>query len=63
MIIIGTPTDIENFYAVDDGWLITELHKSNCIPIWKDGSCVYFKKTNKLFKALKKLYIDIEDIG
>lgn len=60
MIRLGTPSDLGKFYAVDDGWLITELHKAGCVPMWKDGDCVYFRKNAKLFKALKKLDIEID---
>lgn len=28
--------------------------------MWRDEDCVYFKKTNKLIKLLKKLEIDID---
>lgn len=60
MIRLGTPSDLSSFYVVDEGWLISELHKSGLVPMWKDEECVYFKKTNKLIKTLKKLDIDID---
>lgn len=60
MVRIGTPEDISAYFCADDGWLIEELHRANCQPIWRDGSYVYFKKNNKLFKALKKLEIEID---
>ena len=59
MIRLGSPADVENYIAIDDGWLITELHRSGLQPIWKDGEVVYFKKSRKLLKMLKKL--DIEE--
>ena len=60
MIRLGTPNDIENWFTVDEGWLIAELHCLGCVPVWKDSEAVYFKKNNKLIKSLKKLDIDIE---
>ena len=45
----------------DDSQIIFKLHQSGFQPMWKDEDCVYFKKSNKLIKLLKKLDIDIED--
>lgn len=45
----------------DDSELIFCLHQAGYQPAWKDESVVFFKKTNKLIKLLKKLDIDIED--
>lgn len=45
----------------DDSELIFRLHQAGQQPTWKDGSVVFFKKSNKLIKLLKKLDIDIED--
>lgn len=61
MVRIGTPNDTSSYFAVDDGWLIFELHKANCQPEWKDGDVVYFKKNSKLKKILKKLEIVLDD--
>ena len=45
----------------DDNELIFRLHQAGHQPAWKDYDCVFFKKSNKLIKLLKKLDIDIED--
>lgn len=45
----------------DDSELIFRLHQAGHQPTWKDESVVFFKKSNKLIKLLKKLDIDIED--
>lgn len=44
----------------DDSELIFRLHQAGHQPAWKDYEVVYFKKSNKLIKLLKKLDIDIE---
>lgn len=44
----------------DDNELIFRLHQAGIQPAWKDYEVVYFKKSNKLIKLLKKLDIDIE---
>ena len=45
----------------DDGKLIFRLHQAGFFPKWKDYEVVYFDKTKKLIKFLKKLDIDIEE--
>ena len=45
----------------DDSEIIFRLHQAGFSPVWKDYSVVFFKKSNKLIKLLKKLDIDIED--
>lgn len=61
MVRLGTPDHISDFFMTDDGELIFRLHQVGHQPAWKDESVVFFKKTNKLIKLLKKLDIDIED--
>lgn len=61
MVRIGSPEDVTAFYMTDDSQIIFKLHQSGFQPMWKDEDCVYFKKSNKLIKLLKKLDIDIED--
>lgn len=46
----------------DDSELIFRLHQAGFSPAWKDYSVVFFKKSNKLIKLLKKLDIDIEQV-
>lgn len=62
MVKIGSPNEVEidSYFCADDGWLIQELHKANCQPVYRDGSCVYFKKNKKLLKVLKKLEIEYD---
>ena len=45
----------------DDSEIIFRLHQAGFQPMWKDDSVVFFKKSNKLLKLLKKLDIDIEE--
>ena len=61
MIRIGTPEDIGAYFMTDDSEIIFRLHQAGFSPAWKDYSVVFFKKSNKLIKLLKKLDIDIED--
>lgn len=56
----GCPDDVNAYYYTDDSQIIFKVHQSGFQPMWKDENCVYFKKTNKLIKLLKKLDIDIE---
>lgn len=60
MVRLGYPEDAFNFYMTDDPDIIFKLHQANCQPMWKDGACLYFKKSNKLKKVLAKLNIDLE---
>lgn len=61
MVRLGYPEDVNNFYMTDDPEIIFKLHQANCQPMWKDGSCLYFKKNSKLKKVLAKLNIDLEE--
>lgn len=61
MVRIGTPENPQDFYMTDDSEIIFRLHQAGFQPMWKDYSVVFFKKSNKLIKLLKKLDIDIED--
>ena len=60
MVRLGTPDNIQDFFMTDDSELIYRLHQAGHQPVWKDDGCVFFKKSNKLIKLLKKLDIDIE---
>lgn len=57
---IGTPENVSAYFMTDDNELIFRLHQAGYQPAWKDEGCLFFKKTNKLIKHLKKLDIDIE---
>lgn len=63
IIRVGTPSRLDEYYIVDDDWIILQLHQRGCLPAWKDEECLYFKKNKKLKKALSKIgiEIDIED--
>ena len=61
MVRIGSPEDATAFFMTDDSEIIFKLHQSGFQPMWKDESVVFFKKSNKLIKLLKKLDIDIEN--
>ena len=61
MVRLGTPDNIQDFYMTDDSELIFRLHQAGHQPAWKDESVIFFKKSKKLIKLLKKLDIDIED--
>lgn len=60
MVRIGTPENPQDFFMTDDNELIFRLHQAGHQPAWKDYDCVFFKKSSKLIKLLKKLDIDIE---
>ena len=60
MVRIGTPEDIGAYFMTDDDSLIFRLHQAGFAPVWKDFDVVFFKKTNKLLKLLKKLEIDVD---
>lgn len=61
MVRLGTPDNTQDFFMTDDSELIFRLHQAGFFPTWKDESVVFFKKSNKLIKLLKKMDIDIED--
>lgn len=61
MVRLGTPDNITDFYMTDDPDIIFRLHQAGHQPVWKDYNVVFFKKSNKLIKLLKKLDIDIEE--
>lgn len=60
MVRIGAPDDISSFYMTDNNEIIFRLHQAGFHPMWRDYEVVYFKKTNKLVKLLKKLGIEID---
>lgn len=57
MIIRGTPKNVEDYYMTD-GEVAFRLQQAGAKPSYIDYDAVYFKKTKKLFKILKKLGID-----
>ena len=60
MVRLGTPDNIQDFFMTDDNEVIFRLHQAGHQPVWKDYDCVFFKKSNKLIKLLKKLDIEID---
>lgn len=60
MIKLGTPENPQDFFMTDDSELIFRIHQAGFIPLWKDDECIFFKKSNKLIKLLKKLDVDID---
>lgn len=61
MVRLGIPGNQKDFFMTDDSELIYRLHQAGFSPMWKDYEAVFFKKSNKLLKLLKKLDIDIEN--
>ena len=61
MVRLGTPDNVLGYFMTDDSELIFRLDQAGFSPSWKDESVVFFKKSNKLIKLLKKLDIDIEE--
>lgn len=61
MVRLGIPGNQKDFFTTDDSELIYRLHQAGFSPMWKDYEVVFFKKSNKLLKLLKKLDIDIEN--
>lgn len=58
MVIRSEPDDIERFYMASDEDAF-RLQQMGIQPMYFDGDCSYFKKSNKLKKALAKLGIDL----
>lgn len=59
MIILDEPQDVENFICLD-GNEAFEVSK-HIPPMYKAGGCLYFRKSKKLIKTLKKLNIEYFD--
>lgn len=59
MILLGTPDDLSKFIMVEEdiGFI---LHQKGVAPMYTDNGCMFFKRTNKLLKLIKKLKLDIE---
>ena len=54
MIIRDTPSDLDKF-VMADGELAMVLQQKGFHPLYMDSNVLYFRKTNKLLKFLKKL--------
>ena len=47
MVRIGTPDNPQDFFMTDDNEVIFRLHQAGHKPIWKDESCLFFKKNRE----------------
>lgn len=56
MIIRDTPSDLDKYYMADED-LAFAIHQAGIKPFYIDNGAVYFKKSNKLDKVLKRLGI------
>lgn len=54
MIIRDTPSDLEKYFMADED-LAFAIHQAGVAPSYMDNGAVYFKKSNKLDKVLKRL--------
>lgn len=63
MVVLGEPSDYTNYIALD-GDDAFYLHQAGCAPKFKSSDGIlWFKKNKKTLKIVKKLGIDIEEIG
>ena len=54
MIIRDTPSDLSKYFMADED-LAFVIHQAGIAPSYMDNGAVYFKKSNKLDKVLKRL--------
>ena len=54
MVIRDTPSDICKYFMADED-LAFAIHQAGVAPSYMDNGAVYFKKSNKLDKVLKRL--------
>lgn len=54
MVIRDTPSDLEKYFMAD-GELAFEIQQAGIKPSYIDTGVVYFKKSNRLEKLLKRL--------
>ena len=54
MVIRDTPSDLEKYFMAD-GELAFEIQQAGIKPSYIDAEAVYFKKSNRLEKLLKRL--------
>ena len=59
MIIRETPSDLEKYFMADED-LAFAIHQAGIKPDYIDNGAVYFRKSNKLNKLLKRLGAKIE---
>ena len=56
MIIRDTPDDLSKYFMADED-LTFAIHQAGIKPSYIDNGAVYFKKSNRLEKVLKRLGI------
>ena len=54
MVIRDTPSDLSKYFMADED-LAFAIHQAGVKPSYIDNGAVYFKKSNKLNKVLKRL--------
>lgn len=54
MVIRDTPSDLSKYFMADED-LAFAIHQAGIAPAYMDNGAVYFKKSNKLDKVLKRL--------
>lgn len=56
MIIRDTPSDLSKYFMADED-LAFAIHQAGVAPSYIDNGAVYFKKSKRLEKVLKRLGI------
>lgn len=54
MVIRDTPSDLSKYFMADED-LAFAIHQAGIAPSYMDNGAVYFKKSSKLDKVLKRL--------
>ena len=54
MIIRDTPSDLSKYFMAHED-LAFAIHQAGIAPSYMDNGAVYFKKSNRLEKVLKRL--------
>ena len=54
MVIRDTPSDLSKYFLADED-LAFAVHQAGIAPSYMDNGAVYFKKSIKLSKVLKRL--------
>lgn len=54
MVIRDTPSDLSKYFLADED-LAFAIHQAGIAPSYMDNGAVYFKKSVKLSKVLKRL--------
>ena len=56
MVIRDTPSNLSKYFMADED-LAFAIHQAGIAPSYMDKGAVYFRKSNKLNKVLKRLGI------